>query len=298
MNNIFYINKFVEEKVKDMFNFYFWMPDLLNRQGDEYNDSLNAFHYIFSLGEDGKTYLWNKYITINSPLSDFYESDFTNDELEFFKSIKEAKQDAINKYGSLSKDVNINKPIETNRLILKAFNEETSKLYDEYFYQNKDEFENYYSLDYGDSFKYCHMNERPLGFAIFLKNSNIPIGSICFTNFDNDALYNVEYFVKKEYRRNGYAFEALIELINQLKLDSLFVLSETLRECVFDVVNPDIRCLKIKTEITNTSSQKLAEKAGFTRYGTLLFSGLYKNKYYDEVVYYLVLNEDRKGNLN
>lgn len=117
----------------------------------------------------------------------------------------------------MSKDININKPIETNRLILKAFNEETSKLYDEYFYQNKDEFENYYSLEYGDSFKHCNMNEKPLGFAIFLKNSNTPIGSIGFTNQDN-ALYNVDYFIKKEYRRNGYAFEALNELINQLKL--------------------------------------------------------------------------------
>lgn len=96
----------------------------------------------------------------------------------------------------MSKDININKPIETNRLILKAFNEETSKLYDEYFYQNKDEFENYYGLEYSDSFEHCYMNEKPLGFAIFLKNSNTPIGSICFTNRDN-ALYNVEYFVKK-----------------------------------------------------------------------------------------------------
>ena len=65
------------------------------------------------------------------------------------------------------------------------------------------------------------MNEKPLGFAIFLKNSNTPIGSICFTNFNN-ALYNVEYFVIKEYRRNGYAFEALNELINQLKLNKGF----------------------------------------------------------------------------
>lgn len=28
MNDIFSIDKFIEEKVKDMFNFDFWMPDL------------------------------------------------------------------------------------------------------------------------------------------------------------------------------------------------------------------------------------------------------------------------------
>lgn len=113
MNDIFSIDKFIEEKVKDMFNFDFWMPDLTNRQGAEYNDNLKAFHYIFSLGEDGKTYLWNKYITWNSTLSDFYEKDFTKDELDFLRLIEKAKQDAINKYGSLSEDININKPIES-----------------------------------------------------------------------------------------------------------------------------------------------------------------------------------------
>lgn len=30
MNDIFSIDKFVEEKVKDMFDFDFWMPDLTN----------------------------------------------------------------------------------------------------------------------------------------------------------------------------------------------------------------------------------------------------------------------------
>ena len=40
MNDIFSIDKFIEEKVKDMFNFDFWMPDLTNRQGAEYNDTL------------------------------------------------------------------------------------------------------------------------------------------------------------------------------------------------------------------------------------------------------------------
>ena len=88
MNDIFSIDKFIEEKVKDMFNFDFWMPDLTNRQSDKYNDNLKAFHYIFSLGEDGKTYLWNKYITWNSTLSNFYEKDFTKDELDFLRLIK------------------------------------------------------------------------------------------------------------------------------------------------------------------------------------------------------------------
>ena len=88
MNDIFHIDEFIEKKVKDMFNFDFWMPGLTNRQNDEYNDNLKAFHYIFSLGEDGKTYLWNKYITWNSTLSNFYEKDFTKDELDFLRLIK------------------------------------------------------------------------------------------------------------------------------------------------------------------------------------------------------------------
>lgn len=141
------------------------------------------------------------------------------------------------------------------------------------------------------------MDRWPLSFAIFLKDNITQIGSIRFTNLDN-TLYNVEYFIAKEYRNKGYAYEALTCLINEIKANKLFVLADTLRTYVYDVIHLDIRCLKITTNTENIASQRIAEKSGFKKYGTLLFTGSYGGKYYDDFVYYLVLNEDKTDKLN
>lgn len=300
MKHIYSIDEKIIEKVYEKFNTYFRMRYLTNKKSENYDIHLDMFHYIFNLGDDGKTYLWNEYIAYEYELSQFCQSDFNDDEINFLKSIEAAKQDTINKYGSLTKHHNINKPIESNRLILKAFNKETSKSYDDYFYANKEEFKKYYRDDYDNTIISFDMDKRSLGFAIFLKESNTQIGSICLTEegknvlADNDTvLYNVEYFITKEYRNKGYAYEALTSLINQIKTNNLFVLSETFRKCVYNVIHPDIRCLQIGTSTENIASQRIAEKSGFKKYGILLFSRSYDNKYYDDVIYYLVLNEDR-----
>lgn len=262
-----------------------------------YNENLAIFHYIFSIGDIGKTFLWNNYIYWEMSPSDFCEEVFSKEEMDFFLSIEETKRKTIEKYGLCSKDININKPVETQRLILKAFDENTSKEYDDCFYHNKDEFEDYYKHEYKNEFENCYMQFRPLMFAIFLKDSNELIGSIGLNN-RNDALYNVEYFIKSDYRRNGYALEAVNELIFRVKGKSLSVLSDTVRDCVFEVVCPDIRCLMIRNDIENIASQRIAEKVGFKKAGTLLFSFLFKNKYYDENVYYLQLSSNKKESKN
>lgn len=152
MKNIHLINKEITNQIKVKFgaDASFWMPYLTLKKGYDYELNLNIFHYTFNLGDDGKTYLWNEYIICQCELSQFCETDFYNDELLFLKSIEQAKHDAINKYGSFTNKININKPIETNRLILKAFDKESSLVYDNYFYKNQDEFKKYYRLKYDE----------------------------------------------------------------------------------------------------------------------------------------------------
>lgn len=84
------------------------------------------------------------------------------------------------------------------------------------------------------------------------KDSNEFIGSIGL-NKRNDALYNVEYFIKADYRRKGYALEALNELISHVKAENLVVLSAMVRDCVFDEACPDIRCLIIRNDTESFS---------------------------------------------
>ena len=152
MKNIHLINKEITNQIKVKFgaDASFWMSYLTLKKGYDYELNLNIFHYTFNLGDDGKTYLWNEYIICQCELSQFCETDFYNDELLFLKSIEQAKHDAINKYRSFTNKININKPIETNRLILKAFDKESSLVYDNYFYKNQDEFKKYYRLKYDE----------------------------------------------------------------------------------------------------------------------------------------------------
>lgn len=203
----------------------------------------------------------------------------------------------IDKYGTLTKDVNINLPIETNRLILKPFDKETSKIYDEYFFKHKSEYTKYYYDNYGNEFRYNFMENKSLGFVVFLKDGNTQIGSVGLTYCGNTK-YNVEYFIMKDYRQKGYAYEALNCLLNEVKNNNLFILGDTLRMYVYDFIHPDIRCLKITANKENVASQRIAEKSGFKKYGTLLFTTSYDGKYYDDFVYYLVLNEDRTDKSN
>lgn len=57
---------------------------------------------------------------------------------------------------------------------------------------------------------------------------------------------------------------------------------------------PDIRCLKMITSISNVASQSLALSLSFKYSGTLLFNREFKSDYIGEVVYYLVIKDDRK----
>lgn len=298
MNERAVIEKEVNKRIKEKFDRdYYDICDVgsKHRDDDAYSDNLAVFHYVFSMGTLGETFLWNDCIFWGMFPSDFSEDDFSEEEMNFFRSIERAKNETLEKYGSTSSDININGPIETSRLVLKAFDEETAKAYDDYFCQNKAEFEDYYHRDYKKELEKCYMRDRHLVFAVLLKDTNEFIGSVGFTDL-NGALYNVEYFIKANHRKKGYAFEALEELILRVKMKKLSILSETVRACVFEEICLDIRCLTIRTDVENLASQRMAEKAGFEKAGTLLFSCFFKNKYHDEVVYYLTLNEDRNGN--
>lgn len=137
------------------------------------------------------------------------------------------------------------------------------------------------------------MSKCPLGFALVLKDGGEFIGSVAITD-SNKYLYNVEYFIKKEYRNKGYAKEACKVLIEKIKSKELKVLEAPIKEGVFDEVPPDIRCLKISTSKENIASQSLALSLGFEYAGTVLFEREFKGNYIDEVVYYMVINDNRK----
>lgn len=262
-------------------------------RGEEgYEDNLAAFRYALSLGEEGEIFIWDDYMLFGLTPSNFCAEDFTEDEMRFFESMAKTRQEAISNLESTSVKANINEPIETDRLVLKAFSDETSGELDNYFYDNKAEWEDFHARDYPESFDFSFMHKRRFIFGIHLKGSDKLVGCIGLSDL-NEVLFNVAYFIMAAYRKKGYAYEALEALIKRVKGGGLLMLSETVRRWTFNVTHPDIRCLRIQADVTNIASQKMAEKAGFKKNGTLLFDGLIRNEYHDQVVYDLLLNEDK-----
>ncbi len=284
----------IEEKIRTLLKEKYGNDDFkfinINEKSNYNKEYLNKFHYIFKTGE-GKIFLWNNYIFLDIDYTNLNKEDFNNEELNFFKEMKSVKENNVKKYGfEVCESININKEIETERLILKPFNNELENEYNNYILNNKGVFENYYQMDYVD--RCINMIFRPLMFAITSKDNNEFIGSIGF-NSKNDCLYYVEYLIKLKYRKRGYAKEALLKLIDKIKSKELKVLLPTCKELIYDEISPDIKCLAITTEQSNISSQALAKSAGFIKTGTLLFETKFKNKYHDLVVYHLVINDDR-----
>lgn len=186
----------LEEKFGDQF---FSCSYLFNKNDVElHKEIFDKFHYIFSLKEEGKTYLWNRFVSKNYYEKEFEKEEFTKEELTFINDIKNVINNDIIKYGVIHNGANINKEIKTSRLIIKAFNDEINEQYHDYFKHNKEEYDNFYNDEYKNSNYIENMTIFPLGFALLLKETNELIGHIGFTNI-NECLYNLEYFIKKEY---------------------------------------------------------------------------------------------------
>lgn len=291
-----------DELLEEKFDCYYFDVDSLFDTTDKelYEKTLNMFHYIFSLGEEGKIYLWNKFVNLTDFFDQINKEDYSNEEIELFNDLAKVSEENFSKYGTNNPRVNINKEIESSRLLIKPYDWDLNFLYNEYFHDNKDEYENFYGTEYrtkdgkkADFIVNLHMNRCPLGFALVLKDSGEFIGSVVITDIKK-YLYNVEYFIKKEYRNRGYAKEACKVLIEKIKSKELKVLEAPIKEGVFDEVAPDIRCLKIFAFKDNIASQSLALSLGFEYAGTLLFEKEFKGNYIDEVVYYMVINDNRK----
>lgn len=270
------------------------MPDLLDGgdKSEEYVALLNAFKWLFSQGEEAQTYLWNKFCTAidRYGLREIDKNDFSAEELKFLKSIKTNCANNKRLYGA-NADINrnINRQIETDRLILTPFNEDLNDQYREFFQQHPDEFERYYDLEADEKrISYsCKPITGNLHFAILLKDTKEYIGVVALDEHYTDVIYNLEYFIMPNHRQKGYACEAVQQLIDEAFNNRLFILEETIREEVFKKTHPPIRCIVAQINIDNEPSIKCIEKFGFNKDGVLKFYRKLHDNYLHHNIYTL-----------
>lgn len=161
---------------------------------------------------------------------------------------------------------NINNDIYTERLILSnTVSVEKGRWYTERFIEkleSDNEFEAYYGVKCCNEVKKGINLNRSLFFMIHLNCSehkeNKWIGYIGLTVDDYSEVCEIEFYIFKEYRRNGYATEAVTALTNELFSQKL-----SMEDDKGEVISLQKRKVIASITVDNTISRTLMGKCGF-----------------------------------
>ena len=246
-------------------------------EGDK---TLDIFHYFFSLSDgDAKCYLWNlifsKCVLWGTDRIIINKDLLIADEYEFLSKLvraakEEEKREKNDIYFGL---LNINKPIKVdNKYILMSPTKEQSDYYHNYFRNNPEDFEQYYSFDF-EQFKnsfedksFCSLLYRPLFFSVVDIETNSFLGIVGIGKDGNkeEKPLNIEYFVFKPYRRKGIAFKCVSKIIKKLFSGELSINKETK---YFGIYKEGVKfkplVLNAGVAANNVASINLLKKLGF-----------------------------------
>ena len=281
---------------------YFWNVYLFRKEEtapEDYNDNLRSFKFLFARGGDSHIYLWNNLFRDFAGFSttELDRDDFSSGELLFLENIESTYKQVAEKYGEyFSAKQNINTPIETQRLKLCPFSSQLNVDYIDFFENNRNEFESYYNKEYdaddiSNMLRNCNQESRKLSFAIILKETEQFAGSVALEMKRNDVVYNIEYYLFPEFRKHGYAREAVAAIIDAARKRKLLILQETIKDGIFDIVPADIRCIEALIKTTNPSSIKLVKDLGFVQYGIIPYEHYYNGQYYDDYSFEMLIGK-------
>lgn len=176
-------------------------------------------------------------------------------------------------YGIYLPNTNINKKIISDRLTLVPYLiddmecMDTDKKYWDYLGKNPLEFAWLYHDEFISYDEHRHKGLREdfkLSFIIKENATNECIGNIDL-NFPsgNSRTYNLAYFVFPDYRRKGYAKEAVLALLNAVKNKEVFTLADTIREGIYEKKAVDLQYLQLSISADNIASNELIKSLGF-----------------------------------
>jgi len=287
------VDAIILEKYPDKWlsQYGFWDP-----ASESHQNTLILFKYLYSLGGDAHIYLWNRLIAgiihRNLDVSSVSKEEFSDDEWRFIESLIRQHAENVSKWGeNYTQYDNINN-FSSERLSLIPWTSELNKEYINHFLKEIKEYESFFGMDCNNTSQIaqdCLQSYRPLSFAIILKDSNELIGETALQLIKNDALYNLEYYIFPEYRKRGYAYEAVSLLINKAVRRELIIRKETVKVGVYEEEIAPIKCIEAKIRSSNTASIRLVEKLGFEKTGVLPFYEKRQGSYYDGVTYHFIV---------
>ena len=251
-----------------------------------YKSQLKAFKALFNAkNESFKIVLWNV-IRRKGEISKPYRKDFTAAEYEFLVR-------ALDVRGNYIELANVNKPIATDRLILRPFKISDKNLF-AFHFKNDGDFFTYSGYEPTAKWiKKFSNKQAPTYFTIEEKKTKEVIGFIGIDPSEQPATGWMEYYIFKDYRKKGYCKEAIKVLVNKALNGKLYLPStETVWRYVYNRKALKLNAIRAWVSELNTPSIKTLESCGFSHEATF-HKTIYKKDigWIDKHIYYLPKGE-------
>ncbi len=248
----------------------------------EYQRDVSCFKALFHAGKDRyRLALWNMIVNYYPHKPKFYKGDFSKEEYAFIKA-------ALKAVGEPS-EANVNPPIKTERLILRAIEGKDHKILADHF-----EEENDFTFFTGLKPTKNNIREFTLSlrrytyFAIEKKSDRKLLGYIGLSIKKETSTGLIEYYIFKEERRKGYCREA-VETLTQITLrGKLYEPVETVQRGVYRRKALRLNAIRARISSLNTASQNTVASCGFVHEATI-HQTMHKGTagWTDEEIYYL-----------
>lgn len=288
------ICKLLLKKYVDCVFYPYYLILKVDNKDKEYYETLEKFKYLFNMKTyETNVYLWNSLWPRFRKNQNIDEKDYTKEEIEFIRSVARFYKEECKKYGEYYEfGRNINTPLKSQRLIIKPYDNDTDNKFKKFLIDNFPECDLYYikKVNKEDILESSQQIGEPFAFAIIKKENNEFIGSIKLELINSDCVYNLSYIIFPNYRKKGYAYEAITRIIEAIKNKELKILEETLKRGVCNVVEANIKRVEAKICIINTASIATIKKCGFKFKGILPHYYEYRDSYMDAEQYDLIIS--------
>ncbi len=265
---------------------------------NNFEDAVKVFKTLFETADEELLLaLWNRCTYLLKELNiRLLKEYFTKEEYAFLKKVKQAVVFDDGRYGCY----NINEDILTERLILRAANKRHNRIFKEEL-QKQGELLRYYMLERcpvtKEFLRRYDFSNSSLCFAVLLRDTEEMIGLVDIMAFFPSACHdgNISYCIFKDFRRKGYAKEAVGALINEAFQGKLYTNDGTPYYHVYKRKRVKLVLLRAGIEASNEPSKKTVKSLKFEYEGVVHRAFCDGKQIYDKENYYVTKDIWEKG---
>ncbi len=251
------------------------------RWAQEYQKGISCFKALFRANDDRyRLVLWNMIVNYYFSKSNFCKGDFSKEEYTFIQMARKV-------VGEPS-EANVNPPIRTKRLVLRAIEGNDQKIFADHF-KNEGDFAAFTGREPTrktiQEFVFCL--RRPTYFAIERRSDRKLLGYIGLSIRKETSTGLIEYYLFKDERQKGYCKEAVEALTKITLRGKLYEPVETVQRGIYRKKTIHLNAIRARISSCNPASCKTVERCGFVHEATIHSAVKQGSAWTDEEIYYL-----------